>query len=164
MQVLALSNNRLNGQIPASYSVLTKLRVIELGGNLLSGELPARLSALSALEVLNLNGNRFSGVLPDSIARLTKLRSMDLAGNDFSGLMPETWISLSELTYLDISGNAAVVGVIPDSWEFFAMRGHNLRCLDIRGTNLTGVLVFKDKAYSTSSGRLRVLTAPGDTC
>ena len=54
---LSLAHNALDGPIPESLTMLTKLQQLDLAGNSLNGTIPAQLAALSDLKALDLSGN-----------------------------------------------------------------------------------------------------------
>ncbi|MXX27394.1 MAG: hypothetical protein F4Z82_18360 [Caldilineaceae bacterium SB0668_bin_21] len=75
---LALSDNGLNGSIPAALGSLGGMAWLDLRRNRLSGSIPAALGDLSNLSHLYLDGNPLTGCVP------TRLRSVP--SNDFSSL------------------------------------------------------------------------------
>ncbi|KAJ4851353.1 LRR receptor-like serine/threonine-protein kinase ghr1 [Turnera subulata] len=87
LQVIDLSDNRLNGYFPERFASLTGLQVLKLAGNNLSGSLPTSLGDTSSLQALDLSQNHFTGPLPNNIS--DTLGSFNVSGNDLSGVVPE---------------------------------------------------------------------------
>lgn len=71
---LALLENGLTGQIPASLGDLYSLRHLDLGQNQLSGELPSTVCNLSGLVRLDLAQNQLSGEVPAELGKLANLQ------------------------------------------------------------------------------------------
>lgn len=68
-----VQGNNLSGSIPTSYtSSLPLLTVLTLSDNLLDGPLPATIGDLGQLSTINLNNNSFDGALPDSVGASEK--------------------------------------------------------------------------------------------
>lgn len=77
---------------------------LDLSDNALEGALPAEIRHMRSLEVLDVSGNRMTGV-PAEIGQLTSLRILDLSDNQLTGL-PYELGNLQNLELLDLSGNA----------------------------------------------------------
>jgi len=75
---LDLSNNQLEGGIPAQLGSLANLLRLYLQGNRLSGTLPPELGDLNALDTLWLHSNGLTGVVP---AGLIDVPDIDLRWN-----------------------------------------------------------------------------------
>ncbi|XP_054777232.1 protein NSP-INTERACTING KINASE 3-like [Prosopis cineraria] len=72
---LDLSNNNLNGQMPAELVRLHRLRLFNFSYNDFHGQVPAWIGDLSILEHLNLRNNTFDGSIPPSLFNLTRLET-----------------------------------------------------------------------------------------
>ncbi|KAI9177013.1 hypothetical protein LWI28_009850 [Acer negundo] len=68
-----LSNNRFEGEIPASISILKGLRYLDLSNNNLVGGISSSLCNLTVLESLDLSNNNLSGEIPPQLVKLTPL-------------------------------------------------------------------------------------------
>ncbi|MEM7185667.1 MAG: hypothetical protein AAF466_03320 [Bacteroidota bacterium] len=91
--------NNLTGNLPASLSDLTQLKVLELSFNQLDGAIPESIGSLQQLEVLALNGNQLTGPIPASIGALYQLKQLHLSSNQLSGDLP---VELNELVSLEV--------------------------------------------------------------
>jgi len=88
LKVLELSFNKLTGPIPASYGDFTKLELLALNGNNLNGSIPQSLANLNNLKQLHLSSNQLDGTLPTNLERLTKLEVFNVFDNNLSGALP----------------------------------------------------------------------------
>ncbi len=79
---LDISNNALDGALPAEIRQLSKLRALDASDNQMTG-VPAEIGQLSNLEVLDLSNNQLTG-LPYELGNLQNLKTLHLAGNDVS--------------------------------------------------------------------------------
>ena len=61
---LALTDNRLSGEIPPELGSLANLINLQLADNHLSGPMPAELGSLAYLGNLSLDSNQLSGPIP----------------------------------------------------------------------------------------------------
>ena len=78
-----------------------------INNNQLSGEIPASLGLMSSLVRLNLSENGFSGCLPAEIGNLNQLKVLAVSGNsDLAGALPKSYKGLMnlELFYFDETG------------------------------------------------------------
>ncbi|CAN0865170.1 Receptor-like protein 9DC3 [Linum grandiflorum] len=87
LEIINLSNNRLNGTIP-SCLMENQVSVLDLRGNMFTGEIPDTFQASCALQTLNLNNNRLRGAVPESLENCRKLEVLDIGNNEISGPFP----------------------------------------------------------------------------
>ncbi|PIA34000.1 hypothetical protein AQUCO_03900112v1, partial [Aquilegia coerulea] len=88
---LSLGNNKFSGIIPSELSNLISLQeVLDLSQNMFDGQIPSGLGMLKYLEKLNLSHNMLSGSIPHSFEGMTSLTSIDVSYNDLEGHVPET--------------------------------------------------------------------------
>lgn len=104
LTVLNLAANRLMGNIPSSFSRMSKLRTLNMNTNKLSGTLPANvLNTFTSMTSLDLSNNAFYGNISSSL-NIPKLSTLNLAMNSFEGLFP-TSLSKMPLTRLYLHVN-----------------------------------------------------------
>lgn len=85
LDFLDLSNNKLNGPIPALD--LPRLNSLYLDGNMLTGGFPT--STFPSLRRLFLRDNQLTGALPQQLdSSMPYLRRLDVSGNQFTGDIP----------------------------------------------------------------------------
>uniref|UniRef100_J3NDN8 Receptor kinase-like protein Xa21 n=1 Tax=Oryza brachyantha TaxID=4533 RepID=J3NDN8_ORYBR len=130
LNVLALYQNQLSGQLPSSVGNLSsQLQYLLLGHNKISGSVPSSIGNLQGItnlgldsnnfygsitkwvgnfkimEKLFLSGNSFVGPIPSSLGNLSRLFSLNLEANKFDGSIPAAIGQLQHLQLLDISHN-----------------------------------------------------------
>ena len=130
---LDLSDNQLNGSIPAELGNLSNLENLYLHDNWLGGSIPAELGNLSNLWYLRLNGNYLSGSIPAELGNLSNLGRLYLEDNQLSGSIPAELDNLSNLRDLDLQRNQ-LSGSIPAELGNLS----NLRDLRLNGNQLNG--------------------------
>ncbi|CAD6252169.1 unnamed protein product [Miscanthus lutarioriparius] len=105
---LALPNRTLRGQVSASLTGLTELRVLNLSSNALRGALPAGLLRLRSLEVFDVSANALAGALAAAgPIDLPAARVFNISYNAFNGTHP-VLPGARNLTAYDVSGNGFV--------------------------------------------------------
>lgn len=104
-----LSDNNLNGVLPAQLGSLTRLQQLYLQKNKLSGSLPAELGRLVGLIYFVVHTNQLSGTVPPIFSGMTYLSDLYLYNNRFSGTLPPLVAST-----LDVSNNQ-FVGEFPST-------------------------------------------------
>eukprot|EP00762_Andalucia_godoyi_P008167 ANDGO_07410.mRNA.1 putative leucine-rich repeat receptor-like protein kinase At1g35710 len=111
---ISLSENQLNGTIPASLGDLLRLRLLDLSSNQLKGSIPATLGELSELQILFLYSNQLCGSIPLSLGNLSQLLRLDLYSNQLTGSIPSSLGNLFLLQVLGLYSNE-LSGLIPSS-------------------------------------------------
>ena len=135
LKKLTLHHNQLRGGIPPKIGNLSNLRELTLNHNQLSGPVPPELGKLGNLEYLDLARNQLTEKLPAELGRLSNLRTLWLSGNQLTGPIPPELGELANLGYLDLTGNQ-LTGKIPAELG----RLSNLRTLRLSGNQLSGTL------------------------
>uniref|UniRef100_A0A0R0G1Y5 Uncharacterized protein n=1 Tax=Glycine max TaxID=3847 RepID=A0A0R0G1Y5_SOYBN len=154
LQVLDLSNNNLNQQIPSWLFNLSKTLVqLDLHSNLLQGEIPQIISSLQNIKNLDLQNNQLSGPLPDSLGQLKHLEVLDLSNNTFTCPIPSPFANLSSLKTLNLAHNP-LNGTIPKSFEFLK----NLQVLNLGANSLTGDVPVTLGTLSNLSNFVKLFT------
>ncbi|KAK7315041.1 hypothetical protein VNO77_33573 [Canavalia gladiata] len=134
LQVLELSNNNLNQEIPSwLFNLSTTLVQLSLSSNSLQGEISQIISSLQNIKTLDLQGNQLSGALPDSLGQLKHLETLDLSNNTLICPIPTSFANLSSLRTLNL-GHNQLNGTIPESFAFL----RNLQVLNLGSNSLTG--------------------------
>ncbi|KAL7171733.1 hypothetical protein ACSBR2_036405 [Camellia fascicularis] len=96
---------------------LELVNIIDLSSNNLQGEIPELITNLSTLGTLNLSHNRLTGKIPEKIGGLQRLETLDLSCNHLSGPIPSTMSSMTSLNNLNLSFNN-LSGPIPSGNQF----------------------------------------------
>ena len=109
---LDLSQNQLNGQIPAEIGRLTDLVDLDLFGNQLRGEIPPEIGSLGNVTRLALWANQLSGSIPPELGNLASLEWMALGINELTGEIPAEIGNLTNLAEADFTLNQ-LSGPIP---------------------------------------------------
>ncbi|KAF2323430.1 hypothetical protein GH714_035417 [Hevea brasiliensis] len=98
VSVLDISNNFLSGHIPRiTGNMMSQMKTFILSNNHLNGSIPASVCEMDSLVLLDLSDNRLSGRLPHCWHKLKDLLELDVSNNSLSGHIP---ISLAFLTRL----------------------------------------------------------------
>ncbi|CAL2241005.1 unnamed protein product [Prunus armeniaca] len=100
-----MSNNNLTGQVSPLICSLSQLQLLDLSNNRLNGTLPQCLGNFSAgLKVLNLRNNSFHGILPQTYTKCN-LRMMDVSHNQLQGQLPRSLANCVMLEFMVLSRN-----------------------------------------------------------
>lgn len=86
LEILALGNCSLQGQIPPWIAKLAKLKRLVLCKNRMTGTIPSWLGAMPSLYTLNLTENQLSGHLPPQLGLMPALLSENNTSSDMSYL------------------------------------------------------------------------------
>ncbi|KAF5730699.1 tyrosine-sulfated glycopeptide receptor 1 [Tripterygium wilfordii] len=103
LSAVILSKNFCNSSLPDDGSLefpdgFQNLQVFALGNCQLKGQLPAWLGKLKNLQVLDLSFNQITGTIPSWLKNLPRLFYIDLSSNFISGEFPKELAQLSALT------------------------------------------------------------------
>ncbi|KAK9071332.1 hypothetical protein SSX86_009900 [Deinandra increscens subsp. villosa] len=127
------SDNRLNGIIPTSLTLLDSLKFLNLSSNQLNGEIPKSFGYLISLQNLSLSSNSLSGSIPGSISNISRLAHLDLSSNQLNGTIPRSISEMKGLKYLNLENNN-FHGIMPFSSSFiktlevFKIKGNDNLC------------------------------------
>ncbi|CAN6251637.1 unnamed protein product [Urochloa humidicola] len=106
LQVLALYNNKLKGQIQYSLGNLSiQLQYLFLGRNELSGGFPVGIRDLPNLISLGMEDNHFTGTVPEWMGTFSNLEGIYIDNNRFAGFVPSSMSNLSHLEDIYFSSN-----------------------------------------------------------
>ncbi|CAA7058667.1 unnamed protein product [Microthlaspi erraticum] len=120
MEVLDISNNKIEGQVPGWLWTLPNLEQLNLSNNTFTGFEISTQHGLStvlkpSMRYLYGSYNNFSGNIPSFICDLCSIVALDLSNNNFNGSIPHCMGNLkSSLRFLDI-GHNQLVGKLPRS-------------------------------------------------
>jgi len=155
---LDLSNNKLDGPLPAQYSVLNRqLAILDVSSNMLTGPLPSGYGTMRNLQRLSLSKNSLSGWLPSTFVNLQPeeldlccnklggplpsqwgwismpVKKLLLCGNRFQGTLPTDWAMMPNLEELSTSSNS-LGGELSEEWSALT----KLKLLDLSSNELKG--------------------------
>ncbi|WCJ21807.1 disease resistance family protein / LRR family protein [Euphorbia peplus] len=136
LQVLALRNNKLHGELIDCWENTPSLWVVDASNNSLSGRIPTSLGYIRSLGMLLLSNNNLDGEIPSSLHNCSALSSIDLGGNRLSGEIP-SWIgvNVSSIFMLRLRSNM-LSGHIPR--KICSLR--YLHFLDLAHNNFSGII------------------------
>ncbi|KAJ4759958.1 Non-specific serine/threonine protein kinase [Rhynchospora pubera] len=132
---ISLSNNQLNGVLPASIGNFSGVQKLLLDHNLFSGSIPREIGKLQQLSKMDLSSNSFSGEITPEISKCKLLTYLDLSRNNLSGQIPEEITSMRILNYLNLSRNN-LDGQIPPMISTM----QSLTAVDFSYNNLSGLV------------------------
>ncbi|KAH1151201.1 hypothetical protein GYH30_044930 [Glycine max] len=121
LEVLHLTGNKLQGEIPSFFGNMCTLQGLHLSNNKLNGEISSFFQNSSwcnrhIFKRLYLSYNRLTGKLPKSIGLLSELEVLTLVGNSLEGDVTESHLSnFSKLKRLYLSENSLSLKLVP-SW------------------------------------------------
>ncbi|KAI7999926.1 putative LRR receptor-like serine/threonine-protein kinase [Camellia lanceoleosa] len=146
LQIISLSINKFTGFIPKAIGNLTSLRILYLGSNNFKGLIPKEMDKLPNVRELVLSANNLMGAIPTSIFNISSLQLMSLAENNLSSNLPSSiGLWLPNLTSLHLGGNN-LIGIIPESIS----NASKLTSVDLGSNAFTG-------SIPKSLGNLRLL-------
>ncbi|GLT38417.1 hypothetical protein SLA2020_126720 [Shorea laevis] len=107
----------VKGQTLEFVKIVDLVNLIDLSSNNLEGEIPKEIVKLSALGTLNLSRNQLTGNIPEKIGDLQLLETLDLSVNHLLGPIPASMPSMTLLNHLNLSYND-LSGPIPSANQF----------------------------------------------
>ncbi|GLT86661.1 hypothetical protein SLE2022_047840 [Rubroshorea leprosula] len=107
----------VKGQALEYVNTIDLVNLIDLSSNNLEGEIPKEIMKLSALGTLNLSRNQLTGNIPEEMGDLRLLETLDLSVNHLSGPIPASMSSMTFLSHLNLSYND-LSGPIPSANQF----------------------------------------------
>ncbi|CAK7324980.1 unnamed protein product [Dovyalis caffra] len=139
LQLLDLSSNLIEGDVPSCLANMSSLKILDLSRNQFEGDL-SFLSNISQIEVVDVSHNLFQGLIPLSIfANLSKLSHLDLSYNHMLEVDTEspTWYPSFQIQHLLLAGcnlNRRSNHLIPS----FLFSQYSLQTIDLSNNFLDG--------------------------
>eukprot|EP00980_Cylindrotheca_fusiformis_P026266 scaffold15643_cov104-Cylindrotheca_fusiformis.AAC.2 len=140
---IQLSDNRLEGYIPAELSLIEYLETLDLGFNRIRGGMPAHFGLMSNIRTLNLQGSGLSGYFPSWMGNMVSLERLYLSNNELIGTIPTEVGLLSNLETLALGKLTAVSHLLHNCFDLL-----KLVILFSAGNQMTGYLPFSLKKLS----------------
>ncbi|XP_016681222.1 probable inactive leucine-rich repeat receptor kinase XIAO [Gossypium hirsutum] len=172
-----MSGNKMQGQIPMNIgSMFPHLQILNLSRNVFEGNVPPCLGGLKSLSSLDLSYNNFSGGILEELVKSGSLLTLRLSSNNFewgnttynilsdnhlSGELPKWIWNVPNLEALDFSNNN-FYGHIPLEFCNLGL----LRFLDLSQNNLSDLgqnnLTRKIPYWIANLSALRILVLRGN--
>lgn len=130
VEQLWMTNNNMNGTLPASLQDLVHLKLLFFGNNLLHGPIPS-LAGMTGLQNFGIGSNAMDGPIPD-IGNLSQLGLFDVGNNDLTGPIPDL-SGMTSLYQFDASDNH-LDGGIPELSTLAALTSFNVSDNNLSGT------------------------------
>ncbi|OMO99275.1 hypothetical protein COLO4_13385 [Corchorus olitorius] len=171
LQILKVSDNRLEGRLPPSLAKCSELMVLDVGKNMLYDTFPLWLGKLPSLEVLVLRKNRFYGEikhLPEHenvfpaldvldiasnkfsgevsslhFLQATQIRTLKINGNRLEGKLPRSLANCSKLEVLDLGNN-----MLHDTFPYWLDKLPSLKVLVLRANGFHGTIQISGSSES----------------
>ncbi|KAL7262734.1 hypothetical protein ACSBR1_000989 [Camellia fascicularis] len=105
LQIFAISNNMLTGDIPKFLGNCSELRRVRLDHNQLTRNISEIFGVLPNLVYIDLSYNNFYGELSKKLEQCHNLTSIKFSNNKISGNIPLELGGASQLKLLDLSSN-----------------------------------------------------------
>ncbi|KAK9162276.1 hypothetical protein Syun_003178 [Stephania yunnanensis] len=106
--------------------LISILNVLALSSNQFEGEIPELVAEFKALAALNFSHNNLIGEIPSSLGNLKHLQSLDLSNNGLTGEIPSELARLTFLSVFNVSLNH-LVGRIPSGTQFDTFSRNSFR-------------------------------------
>ncbi|KAI5332427.1 hypothetical protein L3X38_022556 [Prunus dulcis] len=104
--ILDFQSNLFSGPIPLDFGrLMPKLEILYLSENHLNGAIPASLCNMQNLSMLSLRRNQLSGDFPQAWSLWHNIRVVDVADNNLSGNIPSSMGVPSSLIILKMNNN-----------------------------------------------------------
>ncbi|KAG8370722.1 hypothetical protein BUALT_Bualt13G0012900 [Buddleja alternifolia] len=111
LQVLQVSRNPLNGDLPRNLS--TSLQLFRASECNITGAIPSEIGNLTGLQVLALYSNQLTGFIPTTLGKLKQLEGIYLHDNRLQGFIPPDLCQMNNLVEFYVNGNM-LIGPIPE--------------------------------------------------
>ncbi|XWS37306.1 hypothetical protein CRYUN_Cryun19dG0031800 [Craigia yunnanensis] len=136
LQVLDISENKFEGELPGEISNCKNLAILNIWGNNFTGTIPSQMGMISTLQGLFLGNNSFSSSIPESLLNLTNLAFLDLSKNKFGGEIQNIFGRFTQVKFLVLHGNSYTGGINSSG----ILKLPNISGLDLSYNNFSGPL------------------------
>ncbi|XP_050274130.1 receptor-like protein 33 [Quercus robur] len=128
------SNNNLTGKIPQMICNVNSLQVLDISNNRLNGHIPHCLGHFSSfLSVLNMRNNCFQGSMPETFIKGCSLMTLDFSRNKMQGKIPRSLVQCRMLEVLNLGNNN-----MNDAFPFWLQSLPELRILVLHANRFHG--------------------------
>lgn len=129
IRVIKMDGNKVSGSATTDFiNYLPKLEVLNLTGNLYDHQVPSEVGLCPKLSYLGIGNARFRGTLPTELGLVTSLKELDASGSSMIyGTIPTELAQLPNLDRLDVRGTE-LSGVFP---PLYCELGPEQRTFDI---------------------------------
>ncbi|XP_057803782.1 receptor kinase-like protein Xa21 [Salvia miltiorrhiza] len=138
LKTFTATNCKFSGSIPVEIGNLSNMMILGLLGNELSGNIPLTLSRLHELQGLYLRDNMLGGSIPHAICDLFSLNTLAMSQNQFSGPIPKCLGNVSSLRHLLLDSNILNSSIPSSLWGL-----KDLINLDLSSNSLNGSLTLE---------------------
>lgn len=104
-QAINLEQNRIGGELPVTWCMMTSLTDLNLSANQIRGKIPIAIGNLRSLNKLKLGNNQLTGELPVTISKLVRLQRFEVQRCQLCGRI-DVLGTLGALVCLKINENA----------------------------------------------------------
>ncbi|CAM8994823.1 unnamed protein product [Rhodiola kirilowii] len=112
LQILYLTGNSIDGEIPLGLSKCKNLLYFFMADNKLTGGIPSEIGNLTLLQELRLHRNNLRGEIPQEIGHLHNLQILSISNNQLTGSVPPSVYNMSFLEILYVANNS-LYGSLP---------------------------------------------------
>jgi hypothetical protein len=130
-----VQNNEFTGTLPGSYAAWSGMRDFSIAQNRLTGTLPSAYKNWATVEVVAAHQNALSGSLPPEFSEWSLIIQLFVSANRLTGELPKTFQSLKRLTRFEFFQNN-IFGGLPVEYSSCA----SLKIFSGSSNNLNGVL------------------------
>ncbi|XP_066334831.1 receptor-like protein EIX2 [Miscanthus floridulus] len=155
IEFMNISNNQLNGTLPADMGSMSLLQLY-LSSNKLTGQIPTLPPNITWLDLSN---NLLSGLTGHSAVGSVNLRQLSLFSNRLTGHIPESFCKFQRLDVLDLSNNflegePPLCLEVTEYMEFVALSNNSLSGKFPSFLQKLTNVYFLDLSWNKFSGRL----------
>ncbi|CAM8998184.1 unnamed protein product [Rhodiola kirilowii] len=105
LQILYLTGNSIDGEIPLGLSKCKNLLYFSMADNKLTGGIPSEIGNLTLLRELYLYRNNLRGEIPQEFGHLHNLQILSVFDNQLTGYVPPSVYNMSFLEQLYLTNN-----------------------------------------------------------